>query len=261
MNERHSKTPRITNQMSTLLNRIERRLGLSVIPLPEGLKKDNWGDIIAEDTIPVYSQYFPYQIQTIVEPAQLCQKDGWLFIDQNVPEGSKILGVKDVDFGAYRADPRFSSFGTYVSTVDYMTSYSLDDYGLAVAGADMLSLFNLGIYVEFQEPNKIRLVSVNGHPINYFRAFPLLIYVQHPGIWTIPGTQFEAFTKLAIADVATAIYNVLKYYDGMDTVYANLDLKLDTLQEWYNKREDIVRELDEAHNTTANTYGSMIFTV
>ena len=78
---------------------------------------------------------------------------------------------------------------------------------------------------------------------------------------TIPPTQMETFEQLAIADVATAIYNVLKYYDGMDTVYANLDLKLDTLQEWYNKREDIVRELDEAHNTTANTYGSMIFTV
>ena len=45
------------NQMTIILNRIERQLGLSVLPLPDGLKKDDWARIIIEDTIPVFSQY------------------------------------------------------------------------------------------------------------------------------------------------------------------------------------------------------------
>ena len=250
------------NNMTTLLNRIERQLGLSVIPLPDGLKKRDWARIISEDTIPVFSEYFPYQIRTIVQPEQCVSKDGWLFIDNLVPEGTRILGVKDVDWEEYRADPRFSEWGIYVSNIDYMTSYSLDDYGLAAVGADMLSLFNLGVYIEFQYPNKIRLVSCNGHAINQKRPFPLLIFIEHPNtLHTISPTMMETFTNLAKADVATAIYQVLKYYDELDSTYASVQLKLDTLQDWANRRDDIIRQLDEAHTSTANEYQPAILTV
>ena len=78
---------------------------------------------------------------------------------------------------------------------------------------------------------------------------------------TISPTMMETFEKLAQADVAVFLYQQLKYFDGIDTVYANLDLKLDTLQEWANKREEIVQQLEEAHTSTANEWQSMIMTV
>ena len=49
--------------------------------------------------------------------------------------------------------------------------------------------------------------------------------------------------------------------DGTDTVFATLDLKLDVVQEWYNKRDDIINELKEAHVSTANEYQPIIMTV
>ena len=78
---------------------------------------------------------------------------------------------------------------------------------------------------------------------------------------TISPTMMETFEKLAQSDVATMLYQQLKFYDGAETVFANLDLKLDDLRNWAEKREDIIRELDEAHVSTANEFSSLIMTV
>ena len=64
--------------------------------------------------------------------------------------------------------------------------------------------------------------------------------------------MMTTFEKLAMCDVATMLYNNLKYYDGMDTGFGNLDLKLDLLQDYANKREDIIEKLDAEHTSTAN---------
>ena len=110
--------------------------------------------------------------------------------------------------------------------------------------------------------SQFELVSVNGSPVSRYRPFPLQIFIEHPAnLMTISPTMMETFERLAQADVAGFLYQQLKYYDGTETVYTNLDLKLDTLQEWYNRREDIIRELDEAHTTTANEFGSMIMCI
>ena len=249
------------NKMTQLLNKIERRLGLKIIHLPEELAKDTWHEIIEEDTIPTFSRYFPHKIVTIID--NKCHKDGYYFIDKDLPEGTKIIGVKDIDWQAYKCDPRFDRQGINFGTYDFISrDYSVDDVALSQVAADYLSLFNLGIYIEFEYPNKIKLVSVNGSPVSRYRPFPLAVYVEHqPSLMTISPTMMETFEKLAQADVAVFLYQQLKYFDGIDTVYANLDLKLDTLQEWANKREEIVQQLEEAHTSTANEWQSMIMTV
>ena len=41
----------MANRMTKVLNKIERRLGLSMLPLPDKLSKDKWAEIIEEDSI------------------------------------------------------------------------------------------------------------------------------------------------------------------------------------------------------------------
>ena len=114
------------NEMTKLLNKIERRLGLSVLTLPEKISKKNWHIVIEEDTIPTYSRYFPYKLTVIID--NTCEKDGFYFIDKDLPEGSKILGVKDIDWQAYRCDPRFDRYGINFSTYDFISrDYGIDD--------------------------------------------------------------------------------------------------------------------------------------
>lgn len=250
------------NDMTRLLNKIQVRLQLgSNFPLPTGCKKDDWADIIMDQSISTFSEFFPYKIQDVISPDRV--KNGYFFIDQNVPVGAKILGIADIDWLAYRSDSRFDRYGINLDAQTWMTrQYAIDDIAMTAVGNDLLSLFDLGIFIEYQAPNKCRLVSVNGNPVSQFRPFPLTILIEHPGLWTISPTMMEtAFIKIAMCDVATLIYGEIKYYDGLDTVYANLDLKLDTLQEWANKRDDIIREFQEAVTTTANDAAPIMVTV
>ena len=80
-------------------------------------------------------------------------------------------------------------------------------------------------------------------------------------ILTIPPTMMEMFEKLAEADVATFLFNQLKYYDGIETVHASIDLKLSELETKANTRDDIVEKLDEAHVSAANKKQPLIFVV
>ena len=52
--------------------------------------------------------------------------------------------------------------------------------------------------------------------------------------------------------MAVTLYNNLKYFDGLDTAFGNLDLKLDKIQEYANMRDDVVEKLDAEHTSTAN---------
>ena len=257
----NTQSTRPANQMTLLLNKIERRLGLKVLTLPEGLTKDNWAEVIIEDTIPTFSRYFPHKITTIID--NTCEKDGFFFIDKDVPEGCKIIGVKDIDWQAYRCDPRFDSYGINFATFDFISrDYGIDDVAFTQTSADFMSLFNLGIYIVFDPPNKIKLESVNGSPVSRYRPFPLQIFIEHPAnLMTISPTMMETFESLAQCDVAIFLYQQLKYFDDFDTTYAQLQLKLDTLQSWADRREDLVNKLDEAHTTTSNFDQTMIMTV
>jgi hypothetical protein len=78
---------------------------------------------------------------------------------------------------------------------------------------------------------------------------------------TISPTMMRSFEKLAQSDIATMLWNNLKFMDGTDTVFATLDLKLDVVQEWYNKHDEIENELKEAAVSTANEYQPCIITV
>lgn len=257
----NTQSTRPANQMTLLLNKIERRLGLKVLTLPEGLTKDNWADVIIEDTIPTFSRYFPHKITTIID--NTCEKDGFFFIDKDVPEGCKIIGVKDIDWQAYRCDPRFDRYGINFATYDFISrDYGIDDIAFSQTSADFMSLFNLGIYIVFDPPNKIKLESVNGSPVSRYRPFPLQIFIEHPAnLMTISPTMMETFESLAQCDVAIFLYQQLKYFDDFDTTYAQLQLKLDTIQSWADRREDLVNKLDEAHTSTANFDQTMIMTV
>ena len=58
--------------------------------------------------------------------------------------------------------------------------------------------------------------------------------------------------KLCTADIANFLYMNLRFYDGIDTAYINIDLKLSELQDAAGKRENVIEELENAYVTPAN---------
>lgn len=253
-----------TNKMNKLLDKLERRLGVMQLKLPDYLAKDKWAeDVIANETLDTFSRYFPNSLRITLDLSQR-KKDGFYLIDEYVPENVEILGVRDIDWALFSRDSlrlqEAQGYGMY----DFMTNnYGLDDVMLLQMRADHMSLFNNQIFVEYKPPNMIKLSTVTGADITRgMKSFPVEILIKHAtNLMTIPPTMMEIFEELAEADVARFLYENLKYYDGLETVYANIDLKLGDLEGRAGKREDIVQRLDEAHVSAANTHQPLMFTI
>lgn len=252
----------MANRMETLLNKIERRLGTKPLNLPKDICKDTWADVIKEDTIMTFSRYYPNKIRIQIDTSK--RKDGYYFIDESICESVDILGVRDIGWDEFAQDSirlqQSSGYGTY----DFLsTGYGLDDIMLLQMRADHTSLFNNGIYIDFLPPNRIKLTSTTGADVSRtMNKFPVDLLIAHsPNLMTISPTKMETFEALAIADVASYLYEYLKHYDGLETVFANVDLKLSDIQNKAERRADIVQELKDAYVSPGNDHQPIMITV
>lgn len=254
------------NNMTRLLNKIENRLGVKPLNLPESIGKDKWAeDVILCDSLVTFSRYFPRQFNYFVDPKTHPKKNGYFILDEEfIGTNTTIIGIKDLSWQDFTRDSltfqQNMGFGVY----DYMSSgYGVNDVSLVQMRADHMSLFNLGIYPVFEPPNKVRLESATSKDIsNGLGGFHLLVFLQHrDDLTTIMPTQMDTFEALAQADVATYLYRYLVHYDGLDTVYAQLDLKLTDLENEASRRDEIINTIKEGYVSAANQNQPFIITI
>ena len=252
------------NKMSILLDKIERRLGTSILNLPEQLAKEKWATIIEQDTIPTFSRYLPNAIKVLVNTKET-DDDGYSWVDDNLPDSIKVLGIRDIDwsaFGVINGGSRTpAGFGIYDM---FSSTYGIDEIMLLQARADVSSLYNTTIYPEFKYPNKVRFKTAAGTAaINFqYDTVPLTLLIEHSlDLSTIAPTKMELFENLATADVAVFLYEQLKYFDNLETVFANVDIKIDSLKERAERRDEIVNELKDGYVSAANANQPLMYTV
>ena len=252
------------NKMTALLDKIERRLGTKPLNLPDYLQKDKWAEeVIANETLDTFSRYFPNAVNIRLDKS-MRTKDGYYLIDEPFGDNVEILGIRDINWQQFSQTTtrRHDAYG--YGYYDFLANnYGMDDIALLQARADQMSLFNNNIFVDFEAPNRVRFVTVTGSDITMtMDNVPVTVLVKHAlNLKTIPPTMMETFEKLAEADVARFLYENLKYYDGLETVHATIDLKMSDLENKAATREDIVEKLDEAHVSAANKYQPLIFAV
>lgn len=261
----------VANDMTLLLNKIERRLGLTpIVPnLPDYLKKDKWADVIMQDTIVTFSRYYPNELKMVIND-ETCEKKRddsgvvWYYIKEEVLQGVRLLGIMDIDWQDHTTAN--SSLGaTSIGGGYYYPNFAcpVETFNSIVtlqANADMASLYNRGIFIDFQYPNRFALKGLGN--TNYdLESFVVKLLVQHESLITISPTKMETFESLAQADVANFLYMNLRYYDGLETAYINIDMKLSELQEAANRREQIIEKLQDSWVSSSNDTLPMIWTV
>lgn len=255
-----------TNNMTNLLNKIERRLGTRQMHLPEFLEKQHWAEIIETDTIVTFSRYIPNKIEYIVDPFK-CKVPGtdWYLLDEKVfTSDVKILGVRDIKWGDFTNSTAMgvccNGFGLYDW---YANPFDLTELALTQVNADMLSLFNNGIFVDFEPPNRIKLTdSANQNAVGRTTPFKIEVLIEHsPNLTTIAPTKMEIFEELAMCDIAGWLYGELKYFDQLDTVLSTIDLKMDELREYRDRRENVMDKIRESYVSAGNDNQPIMYTV
>lgn len=259
----------LANDYSSLVNKIESRLGLKVLSsvLPKEFAKDTWVDVIKDDTMPTFSRYFPRKVRFVVNNEtcniRMENKKRVYYIKDELLGEAKLLGVIDIDWQDTSADNisinNVGGMGYYIPNYGGMEDTFNAFTGLQMA-ADIASLYNNNIFLDFEYPNKI-IISRAGNVDVKLDTFVVNLLVEHSNLQTISPTKMETFEALAQADIARYLWMNLRYFDNLDTGYINIDLKLSELESEANKRENIVEELKNSYVSAANDTLPMIMTI
>ena len=162
------------NRMTDLVNKIERRLGTTPLNLPAELTKDKWAtSVIEPDTLTTFSRYFPHMIKITLNPED--KKNGYYLLDRHVPEGWEILGVKDIIWSDVSNGTvgiqQYTGYGIYNILG---RSMDMDSIMLAQQYADISSLFNSNIMVDFVPPNMVKVeLAMSGNAENLMEYITL----------------------------------------------------------------------------------------
>ena len=249
-----------TNSMGNLVNKVAHILEVEYIEqfFPKEIQKETWAQKIIDYSLLDFSKYVPQKIQYLVKTNTM-DSDGWYYIDEDVIPGNiRIVGIQDLDFETISLDATMSGTmsGPY-GIHDYMQAvYSVEDVADIQMMADHNSMFNSGIYVEWQSPNKIRLKSGTRNFIKWQApTFPITLYLSHSeNLLTIDPTKMELLEELASSDIAKFLYATLKYFDKLETSYGTIDLKLEKVEEYKDKRDDIMQRLKEGFISAGGSY-------
>ena len=119
-----------------------------------------------------------------------------------------------------------------------------------------MNLVNLGLprlTWDFQGP---RTVYIYNCLASHSLIFEFMM--EHdPSLMSIPATAEESFFKLALLDVKKSLYSIVKHYNNIETVYGNIDLKIDDWADADNQRTELLNQWDDNYHLdrAQTTYG------
>lgn len=260
----------VANNMSNLINKIERRIGfIPITPkLPKEFNKDAWADVIKSDSMITFSRYYARKIRFVMNNQTTVKRkenDRWVYYIKDEYLGDNILlGATDIAWEDYSSDnmyidPMAGASGYFIPNYSGLddTFETIIDTQIAT---DINSMYNNNIFLEFEEPNRVILSATGGRTLN-IDSYVINILVAHQELATISPTKMQIFESLAQADVANFLYQNLKYYDGLETIFINVDLKLSELESEAAKRPDIIEELKNSYVSASNEAIPYIITV
>lgn len=250
------------NNFTDLVNKIERRLGLIPLTphLPEQLNKSHWvSDVIKPDTMVTFSRYFPLKVKFVANDTTCNivknpQNNSLEFIIKDeYLGGAKLLGAVDIDWSDTSTNNigiSTNSYGFYVPNFGGMDA-TYNAFMANQMSADIASMYNNNIFVDFEYPNKLKFSRAGNINVE-LRSYAVWLLVEHSNLQTISPTKMETFEALAQADIARYLYMNLRYFDQLDTIYINIDLKLSELEQEAGKRDQIIDDLKNSYVSASN---------
>jgi hypothetical protein len=260
-----------SNDVTRLLNKIERHLEVKLLTphLPEGYRKEDWWEVIEEESLVTFSRYYPNRLRMMINDETCYKKKDdadtlWYYIKDEVLQGCKLLGIMDIDWTDHTTANASLGTSTMLGNYYYPSMACPTETFETVLGlqmnADMASLYNRGIYIDYEYPNRFALKGLANTSYDLER-FVVILLVEHASLSTISPTMMETFEQLAQCDICRAIFMHLRYEDQLETVYLVTDLKLGELEQEANRRQEIIDKLEQSYVTASNSNIPYIMTI
>lgn len=231
--------------LNTLVRRIKRSIGLYGIALPIDNLDQLILDILYDTTIPVFSIYCPREELVYVDIYDLAHNNrergetcdlfilpDWIFLEK------KVLFVKDVKY-----DENFLRHNYFPTSLSTNSFDVFEDIMLSNATKPITDTIVNSITFHYEHPRKLyiydSLVS---------SKLRISLACQHDNsLQSITPTSEESFFKLAILDVKDGLYQTVKHYDGIETSYGRIELKIEDWANARQERDEMLKEWDDSY--------------
>ena len=209
---------------TTLIRHIKANLGATVRPLP--ISDEEIMEVIKEETLPTFSNYYPYYYKVTIYPGsdflRSSEHSSTYVINTN---GLEITGISRV----YRD-------GSIYSTDRYPYYASNNVFDIAVSN-NYSSDVSVPDTFKFHPPALVELFP----KYNTTKEFLVECKCVHPdSLVTIPISLKDPFFELSDIDIAIKLFPILKMYDQINTPYGNIDLKINDLEDAKSQRKELL---------------------
>lgn len=269
-----------SNKMSDLTKKISNRLGIEAMmqKLPENIDRYKWVELIQNEVVELYSRYFPHVITYAFIPREdFNSKNNAYTIKKDFIKNNNItvIGIK-----GYTPNSSYSNQGFLPDGLILRDGYNSRDLysqslcelsnphiGLKDPLIDIYaSVANEGlikdpIIFEFYPPFSFRVTNrsyqdmIKGNGI-----MEIELLVVHPkSLFTLSPSQMELFEDLATCKIAEFLYGHLKYFDGIESGYQTIDLKLDSIQDWMGRLDNVLEIIRDSYISVSNHNQDLFF--
>ena len=234
---------------SHLLTRLKQRLGIYSIKLPVD-DVQLYKDVILDNTLPVFNDYFPYRRTMIADLNEL------RVVDRYTPDDSALISneYQIPNLFPYQNIMYMIGIAPYIEYNGMMMTSSyetIDSYQVLATGQTLANLASTMIPPQtwqFEPPNRFRIFN----QVLYNNKVWLEIAWEHsPELFTIPLDLREAFFKLAYLDMKIYLWSNLKYWSQMQTAIGTLDLKIDNYEGAEGDRDTLLEQWDDNYHLDA----------
>lgn len=235
--------------MSRLLTRLKRKLGLYSFALPIDNPDEFIREIIEDTTLPVFSQYEPlietyrFNLHNLEKVERRANYESYLLPD--IFNNREILYISDIKYD----EASTSALGYYGGGVPLMSASFVNQSMLANAGACLSSRMIPQLTFKFEHPRKVTLWNVLSSTHLVFD----IAFIHDKSLASIPPTAEESFFKLVTYDVEEALYNLLKHYNEIDSPYGKINLKIDDYSSAASDRKQMLDEWDDKYQLDGNS--------
>lgn len=216
--------------MSSTLNHIYRKLGLSHIPNP--LLDDHYETLIIEECLPTFSKYFPYMYKVIVDP-KVHAVPGEFGLFYMIPEDPsiEIIGIRDF----HRVG---GAQGMFNGDLEYTRTQNPYDVLALQSIHNISSMAYMPDTFLYHNPNIIEIFPKSTRTTDKLIVNTKAVHPIH--LATINFNLREEWYKLVEYDAKISAYEILKNVDGAQTPFGNIELKIDRWADAEDKREQLL---------------------
>lgn len=229
--------------MSKLITRIKRNIGIYGIALPiEDIDKEI-KDIIIDITLPVFSLYNPYEDHLYIDLQNLERVEKTsTYQSYLLPSAlsEKLLYIKDVRYD----DRCISGLGYWGGDIPYLSGVLTEQTLISNAAKNLTNMALPKLNFQYEPPRKLTLY-------NNYASLKVIIDMcckHDQSLQSIRPTAEESFFKLAVLDVKENLYQLVKHYTTIQTAYGTVELKIDDWADAANERKELINQWDDSYH-------------